>query len=161
MPRRGERHERGAAAGGREGVIGFALGLLLFALGLAVLSGAPGWIAGPGVIDLFPFLGFTGTGLLMMLGLSICAAALVERALAREGAPRHALRSGRLTAAAIGVAGVLALGAPLAAELLNLVRLDGTPLGFYLAAQGGLVLLVLLAFAWAGRQNRIDAEEGP
>jgi putative solute:sodium symporter small subunit len=57
------------------------------------------------------------------------------------------------------VAAGLAVGVPLAAEPLNLLRIEGFPFGYYLAAQGGLVALVILAFVWAARQNRIDAEE--
>jgi putative solute:sodium symporter small subunit len=36
----------------------------------------------------------------------------------------------------------------------------GFPLGFYMAAQGSLIVFVVLIFWFAHRQNRIDAEFG-
>ncbi|MDP1910783.1 MAG: DUF4212 domain-containing protein [Hyphomicrobium sp.] len=115
-----------------------------------------------GIVDLLPLLGYGGAALLAALGALLCAAGLTRRALKKNTARRHGLRSGRLTAAAVLIAGGLAIGVPLVADVLNLVRIEGFPLGYYLAAQGVLIALVVLAFAWASRQNRIDAEEpGP
>ena len=72
---------------------------------------------------------------------------------------RHALRTARLMIGTLLVTAGLAIGLPLAAEPFNLVRIAGFPLGYYLAAQGALIGLVVLAFVWAARQSRIDAEE--
>lgn len=43
---------------------------------------------------------------------------------------------------------------------LNTVTFLGFPLGFYMAAQGSLIVFVILIFWFAHRQNRIDEETG-
>jgi len=43
---------------------------------------------------------------------------------------------------------------------LNGVTFLGFPLGFYMAAQGSLVVFVVLIFWYAARQNAIDEEFG-
>ncbi len=43
---------------------------------------------------------------------------------------------------------------------LNEVSFLGFPLGFYMAAQGSLIVFVVLIFWFAHRQNRIDEETG-
>lgn len=140
-------------------MIEFGLGLLLVAAAIAIVTGAPVALLGAGAIDLMPLLGFGGVALMAALGLLLCAAGLVRRALKRESDNRHALRSARLATSALLSVGVLTLGVPFAADVLNLVRLDGFPLGYYLAAQGALIALVGVAFGWAGRQTKIDSEE--
>jgi putative solute:sodium symporter small subunit len=55
------------------------------------------------------------------------------------------------------VAGLLVhLGAP----ILNKVRFLGFPLGFYIAAQGSLIVFVLLLVVYVLRQDRIDRDFG-
>jgi putative solute:sodium symporter small subunit len=46
------------------------------------------------------------------------------------------------------------------APALNSVRVIGFPLGFYMAAQGSLIIFVVMLFWFAARQNRIDEEFG-
>ncbi|MBU0726446.1 MAG: DUF4212 domain-containing protein [Alphaproteobacteria bacterium] len=41
---------------------------------------------------------------------------------------------------------------------LNTITFIGFPLGFYMAAQGSLIVFVVLTFWYANRQNRIDEE---
>ena len=43
---------------------------------------------------------------------------------------------------------------------LNQIRILGFPLGFYMAAQGSLIIFVWLIFWYVARQNRIDDEFG-
>jgi putative solute:sodium symporter small subunit len=43
---------------------------------------------------------------------------------------------------------------------LNEIVIFGFPLGFYMAAQGSLIVFVWLIFWYAGRQNRIDEDCG-
>ena len=43
---------------------------------------------------------------------------------------------------------------------LNGIIILGFPLGFYMAAQGSLVIFVVLIFWFASRQNSIDEEFG-
>ena len=46
------------------------------------------------------------------------------------------------------------------APSLNAIRFFGFPLGFYMAAQGSLIIFVVMLFWFAARQNRIDEEFG-
>jgi len=46
------------------------------------------------------------------------------------------------------------------AESLNTISFIGFPLGFYMAAQGSLIVFVVLIFWLAYRQNKIDEEFG-
>lgn len=43
---------------------------------------------------------------------------------------------------------------------LNTITFIGFPLGFYMAAQGSLIIFVVLIFWYASRQNSIDEEFG-
>jgi len=45
---------------------------------------------------------------------------------------------------------------------LNLIKIPllGFPLGFYMAAQGSLIVFVVMLFMFAKQQNRIDREFG-
>ncbi|MCC7250698.1 sodium/substrate symporter small subunit [Hyphomicrobium sp.] len=136
--------------------VGF--GLLLIAAAVAILSGVGGLLPGASGVDLLPLLGYGGIGFLLATGVLLVAAGLARRAIGRQPERRHALRTARLTTVALLVAALLAIGLPLAVGPFNLVRIGGLPFGYYLAAQGALIGLVVLAFAWAARQGRIDAE---
>ena len=46
------------------------------------------------------------------------------------------------------------------APSLNTITFIGFPLGFYMAAQGSLIVFVVLIFWFARRQNQIDEEFG-
>ena len=46
------------------------------------------------------------------------------------------------------------------APALNKIVIFGFPLGFYMAAQGSLIIFVVLIFWFAIKQNRIDEEFG-
>ncbi len=43
---------------------------------------------------------------------------------------------------------------------LNGISILGFPIGFYMAAQGSLVVFVVMLFLFARKQDRIDREEG-
>lgn len=45
-------------------------------------------------------------------------------------------------------------------ESLNAITFLGFPLGFYMAAQGSLVIFVVMLVVYAKRQDTIDREEG-
>jgi putative solute:sodium symporter small subunit len=45
-------------------------------------------------------------------------------------------------------------------EALNNIKFLGFPLGFYMAAQGSLIIFVIMLFVFAKRQDTIDREEG-
>ncbi len=46
------------------------------------------------------------------------------------------------------------------APQLNTIRILGFPLGFYMAAQGSLIVFVVSLFWFASKQNAIDEEFG-
>lgn len=46
------------------------------------------------------------------------------------------------------------------APSLNSIVILGFPLGFYMAAQGSLIVFVVLIFWFASKQNRIDEDAG-
>lgn len=137
--------------------IGF--GLVLIAGVLAILAGVGGLFPGASGIDVLPLLGYGGVVVLLAAGLLLVADGFARRAIERHAECRRALRTARLTAASLLAVAGLVVGLPLAAGPANLVRIEGMPLGYYLVAQGALVGLVILAFVWAARQNRIDAGE--
>jgi putative solute:sodium symporter small subunit len=43
---------------------------------------------------------------------------------------------------------------------LNSIVIFGFPLGFYMAAQGSLIVFVVLIFWFSHRQNQIDEDAG-
>jgi len=43
---------------------------------------------------------------------------------------------------------------------LNQITFLGFPLGFYMAAQGSLIVFVVMLFVFAWRQDAIDRDEG-
>jgi len=140
-------------------MIGIGLGLLLIAGVLAMLAGVGGRVPGVLAFDPLPLLGYGGAAVLLAIGALLVADGLVRRAIRRPTASRRVLRTARLKAAALLAIAGFAIGLPLAAGPANLVHVEGMPLGYYLAAQGALIGLVILAFVWAARQNRIDAGE--
>lgn len=140
-------------------VIEIGLGFLLVAGALALAAGAFGIVVAPAGVDLYPLFGAIGTGLVLAAGVLLVAAGRTRRAIAHRPERRHALRSARLTSVALLLVAGLTIGLFLSPGPFNLVRVGGFPMGYYFAAQGALVALVILAFWWAGRQNRIDAEE--
>ena len=48
----------------------------------------------------------------------------------------------------------------LLATSLNSIVIIGFPLGFYMAAQGSLIIFVVLIFWFARKQNQIDEDAG-
>lgn len=55
---------------------------------------------------------------------------------------------------------VAGFGVHLFAQSLNAIRFMGFPLGFYMAAQGSLIIFVVALFWFSKRQNEIDEEFG-
>jgi putative solute:sodium symporter small subunit len=55
---------------------------------------------------------------------------------------------------------VAGFGIHLFAPLLNPIHILGFPLGFYMAAQGSLIIFVVALFWFGKRQNQIDEEFG-
>ncbi len=55
---------------------------------------------------------------------------------------------------------IAGFGVHVFATSLNAIRVFGFPLGFYMAAQGSLIVFVVMLFWFARRQNAIDEEFG-
>lgn len=76
-------------------------------------------------------------------------------------------RQRRLALATLLVALCIGLGLPALVQTVNLVKVAGIPLGFYIAAQGAPLILGVVLFLYARRANRLDrrgdavAGEGP
>jgi len=84
------------------------------------------------------------------------ASAAVDRA---TGAAYWRKTSGLMwTMLAIWV--LFSFGIHLFAPSLNAIRFLGFPLGYYMAAQGSLIVFVVSVCWFVRRQNRIDAEFG-
>lgn len=73
---------------------------------------------------------------------------------------QHRLWTLALTAGVVGLVLILALIVPLFAQTINSYRLLEFPAGYYLAAQGAIVIFVVLIFWAAGRQERLDRKLG-
>lgn len=66
----------------------------------------------------------------------------------------------RLTAVTLVVWALVSFGAMLFAESLNTVVFFGFPLGYWLGAQGALIVFVLLNFNYSRMMNLIDRKHG-
>jgi putative solute:sodium symporter small subunit len=139
-------------------VIEILLGLLALAGAVVILMGAGDTLGFP--VDLFPLIGFRGTGLIVLAGVLLMARGIYRLSLRKAGEGRRELRSAGLMWSVIIATVLLGVGVPFVAEPMNLIRIGGFPLGYYLSAQGVLVALVMLAFIFVRRQDAIDAEAG-
>lgn len=140
-------------------MIEIVLGLLVIVSLLATLAGAGGMLPGVSTFDPLLLLGYGGVAGVVGTGLLLVIAGVLRRAIARAPRHGHALRSVRLaTAGSLAVAG-FAAGPALTAEPMNLLSISAVPAGYYMAAEGALIGLVVVAFAWAARQSHLDVEE--
>lgn len=79
---------------------------------------------------------------------------------AREAAEAHWRKTSGLMWTTLAVWFVFGFVIHAFAVPLNGIVIFGFPLGFYMAAQGSLIVFVVLIFWYANRQNRIDEEFG-
>jgi putative solute:sodium symporter small subunit len=139
-------------------MIEIAFGVLVIAAAMGILMGVADTLLLP-IPDLFPIIGFTGTGIIVASGLLLVLHGAYRIVRNRRTSGRHALRSAGLAATMLLLVALFAFAAPLLVEPLNLIRIGGFPAGFYLAAQGALIAFVIIAFVSAARQEAIDREE--
>ena len=78
----------------------------------------------------------------------------------RANPEEHWRRTRALMWTTLGVWFFFAFVIHLFVRSLNQVVILGFPLGFYMAAQGSLIVFVILIFWFAHKQNRIDEETG-
>jgi putative solute:sodium symporter small subunit len=69
-------------------------------------------------------------------------------------------RNMRLTAILLVIWFVVTYVAGFFARDLNHIVIFGFPLGFYMGAQGSLIIYVILIFYYANRMNKLDEEYG-
>jgi putative solute:sodium symporter small subunit len=77
-----------------------------------------------------------------------------------ENAELYWSRTKRLMVISMVIWAIFSFGIHLFAKPLNEVVILGFPLGFYMAAQGSLVIFVILIFWFARQQDAIDRECG-
>ena len=64
----------------------------------------------------------------------------------------------RMTAILLAIWFVVTYVVSFYARELNAITLFGFPLGFYMGAQGSLIIYVVIIFYYAARMNRLDKE---
>ena len=79
---------------------------------------------------------------------------------APDRAVEHWRRTRSLMWLALAVWFVFSFGIHFFARPLNEITFIGFPLGFYMAAQGSLIVFVVLIFWFAHKQNQIDEDAG-
>lgn len=139
-------------------MIEIALGILAIAATIPILMGAGDTLGLP-VGDLFPILGYGGTAAIAAIGSLLALRGAYRLAKKRPQGNRHSLRTLGLMWTMAALVVLFALLIPLFAAPLNVASIGGFPLGYYLAAQGSLIALVLLAFVHAAKQDAIDEKE--
>ena len=77
-----------------------------------------------------------------------------------EAAAAHWVKTRTLMWICLIVWAVFSFAIHLFVSALNGITFIGFPLGFYMAAQGSLIVFVVLIFWYAARQNAIDEEFG-
>ena len=75
-------------------------------------------------------------------------------------AERHWSRTSTLMWIMMILWAFFSLGVGMFVDFLNPSKSLGFPLGLYLAAQGSLIVFVIMLFVFAKRQDTIDREEG-
>lgn len=84
----------------------------------------------------------------------------MAKKLTPEEAERHWARSKGLMWTCLFIWFVFSFAIHFFVDALNEIVIIGFPLGWYMAAQGSLIVFVILCFWFAGAQNRIDEEFG-
>lgn len=84
----------------------------------------------------------------------------MSNGLSPERAQEHWRRTRGLMWLALAIWFVFSFVIHIFAPSLNEIVIIGFPLGFYMAAQGSLIVFVILIFWFAAKQNRIDEEAG-
>jgi putative solute:sodium symporter small subunit len=82
------------------------------------------------------------------------------RRISSEAAERHWQRTKNLMWTTLLLWFVFGFAIHAFARSLNGIVIFGFPLGFYMAAQGSLIIFVILIFWYARKQNGIDEEFG-
>jgi putative solute:sodium symporter small subunit len=129
-----------------------ALGLIVILVSAALASGLADT-----VMPLPPF----GAGAALVLagaGAVLAASGLYDWRLRRDGGDANALRRFGRSGFILVLILAVVFAVPSLAAPLNLIEVGGFPLGYYVAAQGALIVLAMLAFVAASRLDALDDE---
>ena len=74
----------------------------------------------------------------------------------RDGLAAYWAENKRLTVITLLIWAAVSFGATFFVEALNGIELFGFPLGYYMGAQGALIVFVLLIFNYSAMMNKID-----
>jgi putative solute:sodium symporter small subunit len=77
-----------------------------------------------------------------------------------EQAQAHWTKTRNLMWVTLAIWAIFSFFIHFAVSALNGIVIGGFPVGFYMAAQGSLIVFVVLIFWFASRQNAIDEEFG-
>jgi putative solute:sodium symporter small subunit len=80
--------------------------------------------------------------------------------MAEHNQERYWGRTQRLMWTMLTIWAVFSFGIHFFAASLNTIKVAGFPLGFYMAAQGSLIVFVVMLFWFAYAQDKIDRDEG-
>ncbi len=128
--------------------------LVMFAALVVVLK--PLAVGAVPALSLLPDVGAGAAAAIATTGLALVLHGIYRR-LRRSGTRnQHWLQTVAVTLVALAGVLLVAVAVPLLAETLNITKLGGFPLGFYMAAQGCLILLVALTSVAARRLDRLD-----
>ena len=147
-------------------MIEIVLGALVMFAALVVLL-KPLAVGVAPALSLLPGVGAGATAALAISGLALVLHGTYRRLRKSEARNQHWLRTVAVTLVAIAGVLLVAFAVPLLAETLNIIKVGGFPLGFYMAAQGCLVLLAALTFVATrmldglDRSPAIDLPAGP
>lgn len=83
-----------------------------------------------------------------------------DTSISQEQAVRHWTRTRTLMFVTLTIWFIFSFVVHFFAPELNEISFIGFPLGFYMAAQGSLIVFVVLIFWFAAKQNQIDEECG-
>lgn len=133
------------------------LGVLLLAAGGFLQTGAADHV--PLATLVLPFRSLA-VSLLCGAGLVLLMHGSYRRLRDSGRRDRHLVRSSGLAIVTLALAAAAVLLPAVIVSTLNFMKAGGFPVGYYMAAQGSLIVLVILAFVHARRQDTLDLEEG-
>lgn len=140
-------------------MIELALGLVVLVASAAAVVGLGQGLLPAQLMLPVPIL-LTAATIAALFGMLLAGHGIYRVRLRRVPDARHWTRSTGLMWTVLAMLAVLAFVLPLLAPFFNIVKVAGFPLGFYLSAQGSLILLVALIFAYVARADAIDDQEG-
>lgn len=85
---------------------------------------------------------------------------MADSGITREQSDEHWRRTKSLMWTTLAVWAFFSFVIHFFVDALNQIKIAGFPMGWYFAAQGSLIVFVILCFWFAAKQNKIDEECG-